>query len=352
MNYSSVSYNNKSHKVTDDLGYLAYILPDIFTLLCPYIHRIIIFVSSENSTILFPGQRLPYGYDTEQSFWFKSLLNNLQEPFVFNPSYNDSLNNQKVVSISQTIDMNSSIIGLNVEIQEHVLYSLFSTNAYILESEEKVLTTSDGRILYNKNSSFINQTIYKTMKDFNSDIWKDANNSKVNESLFILHENHVFYRVTIQKIPAGSKEPWLYLFLFLKEKTLMKYKNETQDTLNSFSYLLLGLTCIIGVIIIIVSAIIVNLTGSSVSKPLIGIKTLTDRINVGEVKIEEELEKLEEGTEQVAELVRAFKSLATTISSRRHTDVNIKGKEIFPPNELFQTGRVTWKAFLSQIPNN
>ena len=351
LNYSSVTYSNSSHKVTDDLGYLAYILPEIFTLLSPFIHRILIYVPQENSTIVFPGQRLPQDYLTSQSIWFNTLISHPQEPFVFVSSYNDSLNTQPVISLAQKIEMGSAEVGLNVEMQEGVLYSLFSANAYLLESEEKLLTNASGWILYNKKSSLFKSREVRFMKEFNEDIWDAAKGLRESENLFFLHDNENFYRVSIEKIPKDSQEPWLYLFLFLKEKTLMKYKNETQDTLNSFSYLLIGLTCIIGVIIIIVSAIIVNLTGSSVSKPLIGIKNLTDRINVGEVKIEEELDKLEEGTEQVAELVRAFKSLATTISTRRHADVQVRSKkQIFPPNELYRTNRITWKVFFKNIP--
>lgn len=353
MNYSSVSTNSKKNYINGTLGYLAYVFPDIFTLLSPIIHRIIVYVPQDNYTVLFPGQQIADGYDTSTSVWYQSLKNNIDDNFVFVGPYNDLLNvYESVISIAQKMDyeMNqTSFVGFTVEIQESLIYSLFSSNAYLLDDEEKVLVDSQGKVLNNPNS-----TIFKNITniiDFDNELWENAKSTEGTENLFILYKKEYYYRVSVQKIPVNSKNPWLYMFLFLKENTLMKYKNETQDTLNSFSYLLLGLTCIIGLIIIIVSAIIVNLTGSSVSKPLIGIKNLTDRINIGEVDIEKELEKLEEGTEQVADLVRAFKSLATTISYRRHADVQVGGKtKIFPPNELYRSQRLTWKDLLVGIP--
>lgn len=355
MNYSSVTSLSKNQNITKKLGYLAYIFPEIFTLLSPYIHRIIVFVPKENSTVLFPGQQLPIGYSTFDSMWYQSLCENWTYPFVFVPPYTDSLNRvNRVISIAQRMDFESGnegceFIGITVEIQESLLYSLFPGNAYLLEDEEKVLVTVSGQVLLNPNSTLFKGITH--LKQFDKELWEKTQNQELKKNFFMLYKHKNFYRVTIEKIPSNGKTTWLYMLLFLNENTLMKYKNETQDTLNSFSYLLLGLTCIIGVIIIIVSAIIVNLTGMSVSKPLIGIKTLTDRINIGEVDIEKELERLEEGTEQVADLVRAFKSLAKTVSFKRNTDVQVKGKtEIYPPNELFKAQRLTWKDFLKNIP--
>ena len=132
----------------------------------------------------------------------------------------------------------------------------------------------------------------------------------------------------------------------------MKYKNESQKNLEELSLVLLGLTSGIAVIIIIISSIIIELTGRSISRPLEGIKRLTDRIYAGEKNIEKELDALDEGNEQVSELVKAFKSLVISISNKRHAENPNKGKKkIFPPNELYQTNRITWKDSLKNLHN-
>ena len=172
--------------------------------------------------------------------------------------------------------------------------------------------------------------------------------------MFLLY-NQSFYRISFQTIPANStsiESTWLLVFLFANEQIIMKYKNESQKNLEENSIMLLGLTSGIAFVITIVSVIIINLVGKSIGRPLEGIKTMTDRINSGEINIESELNNLEEGTEQVSDLVQAFKSLVTTISQRRHAEVPNRGKKkIYPPNELYKTEKIVWKEFLKNIPN-
>lgn len=361
MNYSSVHYfsEGSSKEYTKYLGYLAYVFPDIFNLLSPVLHRILIYVPEERSLVVFPGQSIPENYNISNEPWvYTNITNN---NFTFTTLYDDSLNsNKKVISLVQNLfvpdafNFSNNLPRLNLEIQETALYELFSSSGFFMQNELKLISNNNGQIL----SDGLNNTFseYKTVEQLNKKLWESAKKCDFDENHFILYKEDCFFRVSIQSVPldsAHSDDVWLYVFLFVKENSVMKYKNETQDTLDSLMYLLLGLTSGIVLVIVGISAVIINLTGKSVSKPLESIKSLTDRIYSGEVDIKRELENelknIEEGTEQVADLVIAFRSLVNTISHRRDTEMPKKGKnKIYPPNELFGTGRITWKDMLKE----
>ena len=115
---------------------------------------------------------------------------------------------------------------------------------------------------------------------------------------------------------------------------------------------MLGLVAGIALVIVIISTVIIILTGKSVAKPLEEIKNLADRINSGEQDIETELAKIEDGGDQVGKLVIAFKTLAAMISNRGDTVIPKKGKKIvYPPNELYMTNKIAWKGMLKDLPN-
>ncbi|OMJ91831.1 hypothetical protein SteCoe_5503 [Stentor coeruleus] len=363
MNYSSVYYFHSEHSehnksYTKYLGYLAYVFPDIFNLLSPLLHRILIYVPDEQSLIVFPGQDIPENYNITNEPWANFNIKN--NNFSFTTLYSDSLNsNKKVISLVQNLFAPDEFKlkdppRLNVEIQENALYELFSTSGFFMENELKLLSTNNGTILHDGSNNIFSK--YTTVEDFNIKLWESAVNCDFDENHFILYKEDCFFRVSIQSVPLDSitkDDVLIYVFLFVKENSVMKYKNETQDTLDSLMYLLLGLTSGIVFVIVGISAVIINLTGKSVSKPLESIKSLTDRIYSGEVDIKKELENelknIEEGTEQVADLVIAFRSLVNTISHRRDTEMPKKGKnKIYPPNELFGTGRITWKDMIKE----
>ena len=357
LNYSSsysITNNNVTPVFTRTLGYLAYIFPDIFTLLTPIIHRILIYIPTEEQLIVFPGQQIPLEYNISESTWKNGFNSTPESPFTFIALYSDALNiDFQVVSLVQSMEVlpEFQITGqvlMNAEIQGSALYALFP-NTNLTDPEIKIITDKYGNII---NSTFFNSE--NKISNYSPDLWDEIQQLKYEENIFHLYNNS-FYRMSFQSVPVGATsldEVWLFVFLITKERDVMKYRNESQANLQQPSYILLGLTAGIALIIITVSAIIIDFTGKSIAKPLVGIKTLTDRIYAGEKNIENELELLEEGTERVAELVRAFKSLANTISHRRHAEVPNRGKKkVYPPNELYQTNRILWRASLNKIPN-
>lgn len=355
LNYSSYACIDSCPTQSEffsSLGYLAYIFPEVFALMSPLVHRILIWVPDESRLITFPGENIPSNYNVSTNPWASANITG--QTFKFISLYTNQLNsNWPVVSLVQQMNVtndSSKIALINTEIQGNSLYNLLEINGTDLnDNETKAIIGNDGTII---NCTFFGD--FTTVSEFNNELWDGITELKYNTSLFILHENY-FYRINFQSIPINAEsieDVWLFVLIIVKEKTIMKYRNESQKNLEEPSQILLGLTGGIALIIILVSAIIVDLTGKSIAKPLVGIKTLTDRIYAGEKNIEKELDLLEEGTEQVTDLVRAFKSLVNTVSYRRHAEVSNKGKrKIYPPNELYQSDRVTWKDQLSKIPN-
>ena len=70
LNYSSLycySSCEDPKNFTTTLGYVAYVFPDIFNLLGPLLHRILIYIPFEDELIIFPGQKIPEYYDANET---------------------------------------------------------------------------------------------------------------------------------------------------------------------------------------------------------------------------------------------------------------------------------------------
>jgi HAMP domain-containing protein len=352
MNYSSITYYSSapvSNNFTNVLGFAAYVLPDLFNSMSPYLHRLLMYVPKEQSLIVFPGQKMPPEYFPGTSDWYnRTFLASKSTPYMFVDDYFDMINvDASVVSFVQNTSIkafNSTYqVILNAEIRSIDLLMLIPSSIYLNKEEIKVITTNQGRIIASTNSIISIDTV----------LWDSVLKFNYNQNLFSL-QNGSFYRVSFQSVPGNLTDIgsiWFFVLVFTEENVVMLYKNESQYNLEFYSLWLLGITIAIAFVVVAISAVIINFIGKSIAKPLEGIKKMTDRINAGKTDVEHELEKLEEGIDQVADLVKAFKSLVGIILQRNNADIiNTSKKKIYPPNELYLTDRITWKESFSTIP--
>lgn len=156
---------------------------------------------------------------------------------------------------------------------------------------------------------------------------------------------------------AKGREWWYLLMLFVKEDEIMSYSQDSRNKIESYGVILLGVTLLCSLLTILIILVLIHFLAKSIKEPLQGIIDFTGKINANATEKDaiatKELKELREGEDQVATLVKAYKTLASTLINRKDEQVpqllQISQNRIFPPNEYYKTDKLSWKHHIDRM---
>jgi sensor histidine kinase YesM len=240
---------------------------------------------------------------------------------------------------------------------------------YILSEIYSVKYLDSGFVsIVNQSGTFLDHEDFWENEKLNKsypELWNKLNYS--DECHFFIHHYEI-YRVAGYKLAVKLTESttddgdsWDYMVLMVvKESEIMKYRNESKDKLESASVMLIAITLTCSIITIAVVTILIHFLAKSITTPLKGIIEFTNKINAKatekDMVTKEELDKLKEGDDQVAELVRTYKELAGSLINKKEENVpkpfQVSQNRVFPRNEMYQKNKIDWKKLLDSLSDN
>lgn len=139
----------------------------------------------------------------------------------------------------------------------------------------------------------------------------------------------------------------------------MEYRDNSKETIEKTGTALMLITAFTSIVIIVIIIILIYFLAKSIREPLQGIIDFTDKINANATEKEiialKDLENLKEGTDQIAKLVQAYKSLAGSLINRKDEKlpqaVVIPQDREFLPNELYKTNRLNLDDWINRLPD-
>lgn len=367
------SYYNTSEDVNTttliSLSSLDNIWPSIWKLTNNIALRYYMYLPEDKIIKNFPGIEYPEGFDVSNFNWIKDYMIN-RTSYVSTSSYIDLLGtNLTLISVAYPLYNDTSdfkagnsygciAADLPLVDSNYMLNSIFTG---YLKTGFTCIVNKDGTIL--SSTTCLGKT--KNLTEFNEDLWKKVT-TQMNKSHFFIFDDKI-YRVAsyslsidINEVINNDLSDWAYLVLLIVEESdIMKYRDESKDKLETASIMLIAITLTCSIITIAVVTVLIHFLAKSITAPLKGIIDFTNKINAKatekDMVTKEELDNLQEGDDQVAELVRTYKELAGSLITKKEERVikpfQIAQNRVFPRNELYQKNKIDWKRLIDSLPD-
>jgi hypothetical protein len=362
--YWSENMDDINQTFLDQTSSLDNIWPSIMKLTSNVALRYHMFAFRENFIRNFPGVNVDQTAYMELE-WVQKCKNNKNNSNIITGKYLDSLfkTQLEIITIAYPLLLNGEYIGcmaadLPLNNPNYILSEIYSVK--YLDSGFVSIVNQSGTFLDHEDF-WENEKLNKSYPE----LWNKLNYS--DECHFFIHHYEI-YRVAGYKLAVKLTESttddgdsWDYMVLMVvKESEIMKYRNESKDKLESASVMLIAITLTCSIITIAVVTILIHFLAKSITTPLKGIIEFTNKINAKatekDMVTKEELDKLKEGDDQVAELVRTYKELAGSLINKKEENVpkpfQVSQNRVFPRNEMYQKNKIDWKKLLDSLSDN
>lgn len=359
--YPTYYYLNESAKDPLDLkkkvSRFVYIFDELLEIYSYSAIRYIMYFEESEFVYFYPGLEIE-DYDPRDTIWYQEFLQG--ETTITTRSYMDEIGNEDnqilslVMPLYDSYDMKKRIGVVCGDWLIKGLYRLMENIKYLGEGKQ-FLIYKDGSVVDSLNNPWLDPKI----KNLNSlayhEYWPDVK-KKPTGIHYLIEDDEIWRTATSSVVEDPTKEgkDWTFvLILIVKESDVMSYKEEAKNLINDqgTKFVLITVGCSLLTSAVILSFI--HCQAQSISRPIQGIIDFTYKLNTEEDdKIEQELHELEEGTDQTAQLVLAYKELARSLINRN--DGNIKfeneGFKEYPPNELFRIDKSILLKGIENIP--
>ena len=363
------SYYNVSEDFDPDpleqLSSLDNIWPSIWKLTNSLALRYYIYLPSNKLIKNFPGLEIPSKVNVTNLLWATECQKNEASSFG-TISYIDQLGtNISIITVVYQLKNNSAPLGCiaaDLPLMEpgFMLKDIYSVS--YLKTGFTCIVHKTGIILDSPNDFWEGS---KNLTVINEDLWKKLT-TKINETHFFIYSSNIYrvasytLNINITEVMTGDANDWMYMVLLIVEESdIMKYRDESKDKLQTSSIMLVAITLTCTIITIAVVTVLIHFLAKSITAPLKGIIDFTNKINAKatekDMVTKEELDGLQEGDDQVAELVRTYKELAGSLINKKEVRASmpfqIAQNRVFPRNELYQKNKIDWKRLIESLPD-
>ncbi|CAG9317719.1 unnamed protein product [Blepharisma stoltei] len=340
-------------------------LNDIWWIVLALTHQIAIrfiaYFENADFLVIFPGTQLPKNYNPMDTVWYSTYIEH-GEVSIGTTGYPDHIGNPSNTIISLMMPLydagNNKIGVLVVDLPVIAIYEGLSLVKY-LQSGETCVVYNNGDILKTQGRGWWSNNITNMNKLSDSDFWKEVKKDPYGVHYIVI--NHEIYQVASYPVVAQTQvagDDWWYLvMLFVKESEIMSYSEDSKAKIQEYGMVLLGVTMICSVITISVLLILINFLAKSIKEPLQGIIDFTEKINANATEKDNitinELNELKEGEDQVASLVKAYKTLASSLLNRQDNRVpkplQVSTNRVYPLNELYGANKLKFKNLIDHM---
>jgi hypothetical protein len=228
-------------------------------------------------------------------------------------------------------------------------------NIKYLGEGRQYLVYKDGSIVDYVNNPWIVSKIKNLMNITYYEYWDDIRNKPT--GIHYLIEDGEIWRTASSSVvedPTKEEHNWNFvLVLVVKESDVMSYKEDAKTLIGNegikFILITVGCSFITSTCILF----FIHYQAQNISKPIQELIDFTYKLNTeDDEKIEQELHELEEGTDQTAKLVLAYKELARSLINRKnvHLKPELHENKEYPPNELYRIDKSILLKGLQNIP--
>lgn len=363
------SYYNSSEyyddKILEQLSSLDNIWPSIWKLTNSLALRYYIYLPKANLTKNFPGLDIPNSVDINNLRWAIKCQNAEVSSFG-TVSYIDHLGtNISIITVVYPLTYNKNQVGciaadLPLMESDFMLKDIYSVT--YLKTGFTCIVHRSGILLDSPNSFWEGS---KNLTVINEDLWKKLT-TEINKTHFFIYKYNIYrvasytLNINITEVMSDDINDWMYaVLLIVEESDIMKYRDESKDKLQTSSIMLVAITLTCSIITIAVVTVLIHFLAKSITSPLKGIIDFTNKINAKatekDMVTKEELDNLQEGDDQVAELVRTYKELAGSLITKKEERATrpfqIAQNRVFPRNELYQKNKIDWKRLIESLPD-
>ncbi|CAG9319822.1 unnamed protein product [Blepharisma stoltei] len=325
--------------------------------------RFYILFEEGNFMVIYPASNLPKGYNPYTQIWYTTFIENQNSTTLATTSYKDIIGDGKGI-ISLVAPLNNAYgqrIGLIVADLPIVFINQEISKISYLNSGQTGLIYKNGDILQSPNTGWWSNK-YKNIDQIPDKVfWKQVSSTSPPIGIYYLIDDNVIYRVATYPVmdSAIDSTNWYFLLmLFVSEEEIMEDKNDSQTKIEDFGVILLISTILCSIATMSVVTVCIYFLARLILKPINGVIDFTNKINATidsekDPVTLEELNSLYEGEDQVAHLVKAFKSFASNLINRTDDRMPkpllISQKRIFPPNEFYLNKRLNLRGMINQI---
>ena len=335
------------------LGYTAqldYILPQLGSISNSgsQLYRLMMYYKQFNFVRVFPGTSLPYDYDPETTEWYQALVENDFQP-IATRNYTDSLGagNSIISLVSPMFSPSGVVIGaFSLDIP---LTDLFSSivNATYRNASSILLVYRDGWTLPNPYFQALNNSVHLNISKIVSD---PASVSEIE-----IGGKSLTAAATV--LPFNSSSWWYAVLLVMPEDWYETYSDSEAEDIEHAGVWLITTTVICSVTVLVAVSLCICVYSDRLTAPLTGVVRFAKRLPGAATsrKLDlSHLEGLEEGENNVKELVQSFKKLVRRLVENpcsgpsKATRFSLSQRQ-FPKNELHGSDRISWRSALRQL---
>jgi hypothetical protein len=358
--YSTILYLNSTldpngQTLAKMASRFSYIWPSLLKIYDEVAIRYIMYFDTSNFVIFYPGIMIN-NYNPTQTPWYQSFLQtNLT---TYTNSYPDKLGNitNKILSISIPLyDNKSNRIG--VLSSDWLLSSIYEMLANItyLSTGYQYLVYKNGDILKTNTKEWINPDVTNLNNLTYSEFWPNVLSNP--RGTHYLIEADDIWRVGSSPVYESSQDAWNFILLVVvRESDVISYKGSSKESIETQGIHFILITAGCSVFTSSIIFCFINFQSNNISRPIQGIIDFTYKLNSEETgkEVINELNNLEEGTDQIARLVLAYKSLAKNLinSKDSNSKPHQESVKVYPPNELNRINRDLLAQNLDSIPIN
>lgn len=320
--------------------------------------RYTLYFEESEFVLFYPGTDAE-NYDPKDTIWYKEFI--LTENTTTTRSYKDTLGNEENQILSVAIPLyNSSDYShrIGVLCGDWLIKGLYvlMENITYLGSGRQYLISKDGQIVDHKNKPWIDPKIDNLINLTYHEYWPEILD-KPTDIHYLIEDGEIWRTASalVVEDPGSDTKTWDFvLIVVVKESDVMSYKQDAKTSIKNEGSKFLIITIVCSILTSSVILFFINFQANSISRPIQGIIDFTYKLNTEEDdNIENELHELEEGTDQTAKLVLAYKELARSLINRKN--INNKQEEFekkeFPPNELYRIDKSMLLKNIEFIPH-
>ena len=316
--------------------------------------RYLMYIESGNYLVVYPGSLIPNDYSPKDTVWYKAF-----EQFDFSvvgstPYMDDFGSNQNITSIVYPLlHKNGTRIGtVSVDIPVENLYKRMSSIKFLGSGHTSIIHR-EGDILRTKDEGWWS-TQYRNIQEIPyQQYWENVQKDPM--GVYFLIENEEIYRVASKAFSYDlnpGNDWWYLVVLVVNEADIMVYKEEAKQTIQDGGDLLILTTLVCSLVATAIIIWLIHLQSKVISEPLTKIYNITMKMNQnGEETNFRKLDKFEKYPDQIARLVKAYRYLIQALNTQEEGIHGAISQKPYPPNELYNCKRVSWKDYLSRLPN-
>ena len=334
-----------------------YVLPTLLRIYKGSALRYTMYFEEAGFAFFYPGIELKENYDPNSYIWYTDYEST--KNVTYSKSYPDSFGNMTndIVSIIIPLLNGTSTIGLLCgDYLVKSLYDVLSDLLY-LDKGDSYIIYKDGSIVDVQKHPWITPTVTSLADLDYTDFWPEVQ-SNPNGIHFLIEAGDIWRTSTtiVSNNPEAAQNWDFILLILVRESDVMLYKESAKNKIKDEGSKFIIITIVCSVVASLVIICFIHYQSKKISGPIQGIIDFTYKLNTegNSAVVLREIDELEEGTDQIESLVRAYKSLAKSLINRKTSNGKVEDEQIFvyPPNELKRIDRSLLDQHLDLIPRS